>query len=67
MTKDTLRKEGCNMQVKTFVASLGIGVLAGAATVLMMPKHSQAYQMVDDAAQTLKMEAGKMLDAMRKN
>ena len=55
------------MQVKTFVASLGIGVLAGAATVLMMPKHSQAYQMVDDAAQTLKMEAGKMLDAMRKN
>ena len=54
------------MQIKTFVASLGLGALAGAATILMMPKHSQAYRMADDAAQALKMEAGKMMDSMRK-
>ena len=55
------------MQMKTWIASLGLGMVAGAATVLMMPKHSQAYQMADDAAQTIKMEAGKMLDAIKKN
>ncbi len=55
------------MQVKSFVASLGLGMVAGAATILMMPKQSQAYRMADDAAQTIKMEAGKMLDSMRGN
>lgn len=55
------------MEVKSFIASLGLGMAAGAAAVLMMPKQSQAYRMVDDAAQTIKMEAGKMLDSMRGN
>jgi len=32
-----------------------------------MPKHSQAYRIADDAAQSLKMEAGKMMDAIRKD
>lgn len=55
------------MQMKTWIASLGLGMVAGAATVLMMPKHSQAYRMADDAAHTIKMEAGRMLDSIRKN
>ncbi len=55
------------MEVKSFIASLGLGMAAGAAAVLMMPKQSQAYRMADDAAQTIKMEAGKMLDSMRGN
>lgn len=55
------------MEVKSFIASLGLGMAAGAAAVLMMPKQSQAYRMADDAAQTIKTEAGKMLDSMRGN
>ena len=55
------------MQVKTWIASIGLGMAAGAAAILMMPKQSQAYRVADDAAQTIKMEAGKMLDAVRKN
>lgn len=53
------------MQVKTLVASLGLGMAAGAAAILMMPKHSKAYQMADEAAHTIKTEAGRMLDQMR--
>ena len=55
------------MQLKTWIVSLGLGAAAGAAAILMMPKQSQAYRMADDAAHTIKMEAGKMLDAIRKN
>lgn len=53
------------MQVKTFVASVGLGMVAGAAAMLMIPKHSQVYRVADDAAQTIKHEAGRMLDSMR--
>lgn len=53
------------MQVKTLVASVGLGMAAGAAAILMLPKHSKAYRMADDAAHTIKMEAGRMLDQMR--
>ena len=55
------------MQMKTWIASLGLGAAAGAAAILLMPKHSQAYRMADDAAHTIKTEAGKMLDAIRKD
>lgn len=55
------------MQMKTWIASLGLGAAAGAAAILLMPKHSQAYRMADDAAHTIKMEVGKMLDAIRKD
>jgi len=55
------------MQMKTWIASLGLGAAAGASAILLMPKHSQAYRMADDAAHTIKMEAGKMLDAIRKD
>ena len=55
------------MQMKTWIATVGIGALAGAAAVFLMPKHSEAYQMANEAAHTLKMEAGKMMDAMKKH
>lgn len=55
------------MQTKTWLASIGLGMAAGAAAILMLPKHSQTFQIADDAAQAIKMEAGKMLDAVRKN
>lgn len=55
------------MQVKTLVLSLGLGAAAGAAAILMMPKQSQAYQTMSDAANTIKMEAGQLWENMKKN
>ncbi len=54
------------MQVKSLIATVGLSMAAGAAAVLMLPKHSEAYRLADDAAQTIKQEAGKMMDSMRK-
>ena len=54
------------MQVKSFIATVGLGMAAGAAAILMLPKHSEAYRLADDAANTIKQEAGKMMDSMRK-
>ena len=55
------------MQVKTLVITLGLGAAAGAAAILMTPKHSQAYQTMRSAADTVKMEAGRLWDAMKKD
>ncbi len=55
------------MEAKLCAASLGIGMLAGAAVVLMMPKHSEAYQMANQAAKTVKMEVGKLVDSIKKD
>ena len=51
------------MQVKTMIVTLGLGAAAGAAAILMMPKNSQAYQTICDAADTIKMEAGQLWHA----
>ena len=53
------------MQVKSFIATVGIGMAAGAAAILMLPKHSEAYRMADDAAQAIKQEAEKVIDSIR--
>lgn len=55
------------MQLKTLVLSLGIGAAAGAAAILMTPRHTQAYRTMSNVADTVKMEAGRMWDNMRKN
>lgn len=55
------------MQVKTLVISLGIGAAVGAAAILMTPKHSQTYRTMSNVADTVKMEAGRMWDNMKKN
>ena len=52
------------MDIKGFAASLGLGMVTGAAVMLLIPRHSQAYRMADHAAHTLKYEAGKVLDSM---
>jgi len=48
------------MQVKTFMTTMGLGIAAGAATVLMLPKHSKAYQIADHTAQKIKRKASCM-------
>ncbi len=53
------------MQVKTFVATVGLGMVAGAATMLLIPKSSDVYRVADDAAKALKHEATKMMNSMQ--
>ena len=53
------------MQVKSMLASVGLGMVAGAAAILMLPKHSEAYRMADDAAHAIKKEANQMMNRMR--
>ena len=55
------------MKMSSFLATMGVGMVAGAATMLMIPKHFEAYRMADDAANAIKQEAGKMLDSIRLN
>ena len=55
------------MELKTAAVSLGLGMVSGAAVVLMLPKHSEAYRMANQAAKTVKMEAAKMVDALKKS
>ncbi|MBQ9967158.1 MAG: hypothetical protein IJO88_00350 [Oscillospiraceae bacterium] len=54
------------MKAKTFLATVTLSAAAGAATILLMPKHSKFYRTAEDAAEIVKMEAGKMLDIMKK-
>ena len=54
------------MEIKLCAASLGVGMLTGAAVVLMLPKHSEAYRVANNAAKTVKMEVGKLVDTIKK-
>lgn len=56
---------GMDMKLKGIVASMTVGAAAGAAAVLLMPKSSQVYQTMNDAARSLKMEAGKLWETMK--
>lgn len=42
------------MEVKSFATTLGVGMVAGAATMLLIPRHSQAYRTADEAARSIK-------------
>lgn len=53
------------MKTRAFFLTMGLGMVAGAATMLMIPRHSEAYRLADDAVCALKQEAGKMLDSIR--
>ncbi len=55
------------MEVKSLIATVGLGMVAGAAAILMVPKHSEAYRVADDAAQTIKQKASQALDSVMKN
>ena len=55
------------MQIKGWITTIGLGAIAGAAAVFLMPKHSDAYRMANNTVQNLKMEAGKMMDLMKKD
>ena len=53
------------MQVRSWIATIGLGVAAGAAAVLLMPKSSSVYRKADQAVHAIKDEAEKLIDQMR--
>lgn len=55
------------MKLKSVVISLTAGAAAGAAAVLLMPKNSETYQTMNEAAQTVKMEASRMWDSLKQS
>ena len=55
------------MQVRSLVTTVGIGMVAGAAAILMIPRNSEVYRVADDAAHSLKQSAEKMMNNMKKN
>ena len=52
------------MEVKAFAATLGLGMLAGAAVTLMLPKDCKAKQVAQDAADTIKQEVTQAVQSM---
>lgn len=54
------------MKAKTFLATITISAAAGAATILLLPKHSKIYRAAEDVTETVKMEAGRMFEALKK-
>lgn len=53
------------MEVKAFAATLGLGVAAGAAAVLLMPKQSKVYKTANNAAMKLKEEVSNTVNHMQ--
>ena len=54
------------MEMKAFAATLGIGIAAGAAAALMLPKQSKVYRAADSAATKLKEEVTETVQSMMK-
>ncbi len=50
------------MHVKSFAATLGVGMMAGAATMLLIPRHSQAYRTADETAHAIKKTVKQKMD-----
>lgn len=53
------------MEVKTFAVTLGLGMAAGAAAVLLMPKQSKVYKTADETARKLKEEVSETISHMK--
>lgn len=55
-------EEGKEMEIKSFATTLGVGMVAGAATMLLIPRHSQAYRTADEAAHAIKKSVKHKID-----
>lgn len=51
------------MKLKSW-ATLGIGMLTGAAAIMLLPKQSSVYRSVDDAAMTVKRNINHAVDSI---
>ena len=52
------------MQVKSFLATMGVGIAVGALGAMMLPKNSGVYQTMNNAAKTIQQEAEKAVSAV---
>ena len=52
------------MDTKSFLGTLGIGMVAGAAVTLMIPKKSKVYRTANDAANAIKRGVSDLIDQM---
>lgn len=52
------------MRLSAVIATMGLGAIAGAATVLMMPKQCEVYRIANHAAKNLKHGAEKIIGNM---
>ena len=52
------------MEVKSFAATLGVGMVAGAAVMLMIPRRSPVYKAANRAAHTVKRNVSHAIDSM---
>lgn len=50
------------MEIKSFATTLGVGMVAGAATMLLIPRHSQAYRSADEAVHNIKKNVKHKID-----
>lgn len=49
------------MEMKTFAATLGLGIAAGAAAAFLIPRDSKAYRTAQNAAEKLKEEVAQTM------
>ena len=52
------------MQVKSFLATMGVGIAVGALGAMMLPKNSGVDQTMNTAAKTIQQEAEKAVSAV---
>lgn len=52
------------MQVKSFLATMGVGLAVGALGAMMLPKNSEVYRMANNAAKTIQQEAQRAVSAV---
>lgn len=54
------------MEVKAFAATLGLGLIAGAATAMMLPKDSKVYKAADNTVNMVKEEVVEAVNSLKK-
>lgn len=52
------------MEVKSFAATLGVGMVAGATVMMMIPRRSAVYRTANNAARTVKRSVTRAMDNM---
>lgn len=53
------------MNTKGFAVTLGLGIITGAATAMLLPKNSKVYQTADNAVQMVKEEVIDAVNSMK--
>lgn len=55
------------MEVKTFAATLVLGLLAGATAAMLLPKESKVYRTANSAVQMVKDEISDAVNSLKEH